>query len=89
MNNYTKTPGLLERWLLDAKSYGKTNHTGSVWHLLADFDHELVEEFLLAVFVMAMFALMLVANSKHVQYFTEHYIPRYANICFVLRNDFL
>ncbi len=78
MNHSKKTPGPLERWLLNAQAYGKTNHTGSVLHLLADFDYELVEEMLVALFVMAMFALMLVANSKHVQYFTEHYIPRYS-----------
>jgi hypothetical protein len=46
------------------------------WHLLVSFNSEMSDEILIAAFILAMFALMIIANLKPIRSITTHYVPR-------------
>ena len=65
-------PRSLKKWMADAEQ----NKTPlSSWYMLADFDEQRMDEFLIALFVVAIFLLMLVANLKVIKHITDTYFP--------------
>ena len=67
-------PGPLKKWMADAEQ-NKTRV--STWYMLADFNEQRMDEFLIGLFVLAMFLLMLAANQKLIRHITDTYFPRF------------
>ena len=66
-------PRPLKKWMADAE---QNNTPLSSWYMLADFDEKRMDEFLIALFVVAIFLLMLAANLKVIKHITDTYFPQ-------------